>query len=167
MKLSSGFVHTLLIAALAAMQGVFFKHGLVAGVTPDFALIVLIFSANQQGSFRAQTSGFIAGLIQDFLSVTPLGFHACTRTLLGYLNGLFKGTLFIDPILVPMLLAAVGTLLKAVFGYLLLSLFSPEHGAMVFTGSLGIEIGLNALIAPFLFALLKFAGILRLTREEM
>jgi|APSaa5957512622_1039677.scaffolds.fasta_scaffold65189_2 rod shape-determining protein MreD len=167
MKLTGPAVHTILIAAFAGLQSVFFKNGLIAGVTPDIALIILIFSANQQGSYRSQTSGFIAGLIQDFLSITPLGFHAFTRTLLAYLNGLFKGKLFLDPILMPVLLTAIGTLLKAVFGYLLLVFFSPEHAEMIFTARLGIEIGLNSLIAPFLFGLLKLAGIIKTTREAL
>ena len=167
MKLSGPVVHTILIAACAALQSVFFKNGLVAGVTPDIALIILIFSANQQGSFRAQTSGFIAGIIQDFLSLTPLGFHAFTRTLIAYLNGLFKGKLFLDPILMPVLLAAIGTLLKGVFGYIILLFFSPEHAEIVFTLRLGVEIGLNSLIAPFLFGFLKIIGIVRTAREAL
>lgn len=167
MKLNGPGVHTLLIAGLATVQSVFFKHGMIAGTTPDFALILLVFTANQHGSFRAETAGFASGLIQDFLSITPLGFHACTRTIIGFLYGVFKGKLFIDPILMPVILAAIATFLKALMGYLLLAIFSPEHAAAVFTVRLGIEIGLNAAIAPFLFGLLKLLGIIRMTREEL
>jgi len=167
LKLSGALPHTLLIAALATVQSVLFRHGLIGGVTPDFALIVLIFTASQHGSFRAETAGFISGLIQDFLSLTPLGFHAFTRTLIGYLTGLFKGKLFIDPLLMPVLLAAIVTLLKAVFGYILLAVFSPIQAAAVFTSRLAIEIGLNALVSPFLYGLLKLVGIIKMTREEL
>ncbi len=167
MKLSGPVIHTVLIASLATVQSVLFRHGLLGGVTPDFALIVLIFTANQHGSLRSQTAGFVSGLIQDFLSITPLGFHAFTRTLLGFLFGVFKGKLFIDPILMPVLLAATGTFLKALFGYFLLVLFAPAHAAVVFSVQLGIEIGLNALVAPFLFGFLKLAGIVKTTREEL
>ena len=166
MKLSSSLSSTIIVTAFAVMQSVFFRHGLVAGVTPDFALIILIFSANQHGSFKAQSTGFISGIIQDLLSVTPLGFHAFTRTLIGSLYGVFKGKLFIDPILVPMILAAVGTLIKAVFGFFLLSLFSQEYASVVFTTGLGVEIGLNTLAAPFLFGLLKLIGVFRAARDE-
>ena len=166
MKLSSSLSSTIIVTAFAVMQSVFFRHGLVAGVTPDFALIILIFSANQHGSFKAQSTGFISGIIQDLLSVTPLGFHAFTRTLIGSLYGVFKGKLFIDPILVPMILAAVGTLIKAVFGFFLLSLFSQEYASVVFTTGLGVEIGLNTLAAPFLFGLLKLIGVFRADRDE-
>ena len=159
--------HTLIIASFAAVQSVFFKNGLIAGVTPDIALLILILSANQQGSLRSQTSGFISGLIQDFLSITPLGFHAFTRTVIAYLNGLFKGKLFLDPILMPVLLAAIGTFLKALLGYLLLVFFAPEHADMVFTARLGIEIGINSILAPFLYALLKLTGVIKATREAL
>jgi rod shape-determining protein MreD len=167
MKISGVMIHTILIGSLAALQSVVFRHGIVAGVTPDFALIVLIFTANQFGSLKSQTAGFASGLIQDFLSITPLGFHAFSRALLGYLYGLFRGKLFIDPILVPVLLAAFGTLLKAVFGYVLLAAFSPAHASVVFSMQLAIEIGLNALVAPFLYGLLKVVGIVKMSREEL
>ena len=166
MKLSSALFSTILISAFAVLQSVFFRHGLIAGVTPDFALIILIFSANQHGSLKAQSTGFISGIIQDLLSVTPLGFHAFTRTVIGSLYGIFKGKLFIDPILVPMILAAVGTLLKAIFGFLLLSIFDQEYTSVVFTAGLGVEIGLNTLAAPFLFALLKLIGVFKAARDE-
>jgi rod shape-determining protein MreD len=165
-KLSSSLFSAILVTAFAVLQSVFFRHGLVAGITPDFALIILIFSSVQHGCFKAQTTGFISGIVQDLLSVTPLGFHALTRTLIGYLYGHFKGKLFIDPILVPMLLAAVGTLLKAVFGFFIFSIFSQDHAAVVFTAGLGVEIGLNTLAAPFLFGLLKLIGVFRAAREE-
>ncbi len=165
MKISGALFHTILITALAVLQSVVFRHGLVAGVTPDFALIVLIFSANQHGSYKAQSSGFVAGIIQDVLSVTPLGFHALTRTLIGFLFGITKGKIFVDPVLVPMLLALFGTFLKAVLSFLILSVFAGEYASVVFTRELGIEAGLNALAAPFLYALLKVAGIIKQTRE--
>lgn len=166
MKLSSPLFGTILVTIFAALQSVFFRHGLVAGVTPDFALIILIFSSFQHGSFKAQTTGFISGIVHDLLSITPLGFHAFTRTLIGYLYGLFKGKLFLDPILVPMLLAAVGTFTKAVLGFFILSMFSQGHASVVFTPELGVEIGLNTLAAPFLFGLLKLVGVFRTAKDE-
>ncbi len=167
MKISSSLFHTIIVTAFAALQSVLFRHGLVAGVTPDFALVILILSANQHGSFKAQTTGFISGITQDILSITPLGLHALSRTLIGYIYGAFRGKLFMDPILMPMLMAALGTFLKAVFGFLILSVFAHDYSSIVFTASLGVEVGLNALIAPFLFGLLKLLGVIKTAREEL
>ncbi|MBN1686965.1 MAG: rod shape-determining protein MreD [Spirochaetales bacterium] len=167
MKLSSSLFHTILATAFAVVQSVIFKNGMIAGATPDFALIILILSAGQHGSLKGQTTGFVTGITQDILSVTPLGFHALSRTLIGYLYGVFKGKFFMDPILVPMLLAAIGTILKAVFGFLILSVFAHEYAAVVFTGALGVEIGLNVLTAPFLLGLLKLLSIVTTAREEL
>lgn len=166
MKIAGALFHTIIITLLAVLQSVVFRHGLIAGVTPDFALVMLLFSSIQHGSFKAQTAGFISGLVQDVLSITPLGFHALSRTLIGFLYGIFKGKLFMDPILVPMLLATFGTFLKAVLSFLTFSAFAHEYAAVVFTRSLGVELGLNALIAPFLFAVFKLAGVFKATREE-
>ena len=166
-KLSGALFHTVLAAALAVFQSVLLKNGIVAGVTPDFALIVLVLSANQHGSFKGQSTGFVLGVVQDLLSITPLGFHALSRTLIGYLYGVFKGKFFMDPILVPMLMAAFGTFLNAVFGFLILSVFAQEYASVVFTGALGVEAGLNILAAPFLLGLLKILGIVKTAREEL
>ena len=166
MSIYGSLFHTILITGFAVIQSVVFRHGLVAGVTPDIALIMLIFSANQHGSLKGQTSGFISGIVQDLLSITPLGFHAFTRTLIGYLYGIFKGKFFIDPIIVPIILAALGTLIKAVFSFFILSLFAYEYASIVFTRALGVEIGLNVLAAPFIFGLLKALGVIKASRED-
>ena len=163
----SGIVpHTIIMGGLVLLQTTLFKHGILAGVTPDFSLLVLLFSANQHGRLKGETSGFISGLVQDFLSVAPMGLHALTRTVIGYLYGVFRGKLFVDPFLMPLLMAAIGTLLKALLQFPLLALFSPEHAPMVFTSRLAIELGMNTLISPLLYALLKGIRVIRVTRQQ-
>jgi len=167
MSISGFLFHTATISALAVIQSVVFTNGIIGGVTPDFALLVLVFSANQHGSLKGQTAGFITGIIQDVLSITPLGFHAFSRTVIGYLFGAFKGKIFIDPLLIPILLGVVATLAKAVLGFALLAIFSPSQADVVFTVKLAIEIGLNALAAPFLYGLLKMIKFVKYSREEL
>lgn len=166
MNLSGLVAHTILITGLVVLQTTIFKHGLIAGVTPDVAFVFLLLSSHHHGSFRGEIEGFISGLVQDFLSLTPMGFHAFIRTIISFLYGLFRGKLFIDPILMPMLLAAIGTFAKAIFSFIILSIFSPEHAGTVFSKTLGITIGLNTLISPFLYGLLRLTGILKPSREE-
>jgi hypothetical protein len=50
----------------------------------------------------------------------------------------------------------VATLFKALFGAFLGAIFLPEGVEMVvFSSKFWIELGLNALLAPFLFGILK------------
>ena len=167
MNFSGIIFHTVIIVALTVIQSVVFAHGIIAGVTPDVALLVFVFSANQHGSQKAQTAGFITGIVQDVLSITPLGFHAFSRTLIGYIFGAFKGKIFVDPLLIPILIAVVATAIKAVLGYVILAIFSPAQAAAVFSVDIAIELGLNAIVAPFLYGLLKMMKFIRYSREEL
>ncbi|MCL2800856.1 MAG: rod shape-determining protein MreD [Treponema sp.] len=124
-------------------------------IKPDLLLCVIVFSAYVNGTMTGQVSGFFAGLMQDFLSQSPLGLNCLVRTVIGALAGLFKGAFFLDLIFMPAILCALATLLKALVT-LLLHLFmgSVIPNPFVDTG-IWVELGLNSLFAPLLFLLLK------------
>jgi rod shape-determining protein MreD len=148
--LSSG-----LIALAIVLQSTLLHWVAVRGVIPDLGLIVLVFVAIRRGSMTAQLSGFASGMVEDVLSLSPLGFHAFIRTMVGFLYGLTVGSIFIDPILMPVILIIIATLFKALISSLLVAFLSiPAAGFGVFAGPLWIELGYNAVLAPFLFALL-------------
>jgi rod shape-determining protein MreD len=157
--LSSG-----LIALAIVLQSTLLHWVAVRGVIPDLGLIVLVFVAIRRGSMTAQLSGFASGVVEDVLSLSPLGFHAFIRTVVGFLYGLTEGSIFVDPILMPVILIIIATLLKALISSLLVVFLSiPAAGFIVFTGPLWIELGYNAVLAPFLFALL---GLLKLLKPR-
>lgn len=148
--LSSG-----LIAVAVVLQSTLLHWVAVRGVIPDLGLIVLVFVAIRRGSMTAQLSGFASGVVEDVLSLSPLGFHAFIRTVVGFLYGLTEGSIFVDPILMPVILIIIATLFKALISSLLVAFLSiPAVGFGVFAGPLWIELGYNAVLAPFLFGLL-------------
>jgi len=148
--LSSG-----LIALAVVLQSTLLHWIAVRGVIPDLGLIVLVFVAIRRGSMTAQLSGFVSGVVEDVLSLSPLGFHAFIRTVVGFLYGLTEGGIFVDPILMPVILIIIATIFKALISSLLVAFLSiPAAGFGVFTGPLWIELGYNAVLAPFLFAAL-------------
>ncbi len=148
--LSSG-----LIAVAVVLQSTLLHWVAVRGVIPDLGLIVLVFVAIRRGSMTAQLSGFASGVVEDVLSLSPLGFHAFIRTIVGFLYGLTEGSIFVDPILMPVILIIIATLFKALISSLLVAFLSiPAAGFGVFAGPLWIELGYNAVLAPFLFGLL-------------
>ena len=165
--LKAFLLSTGMIALAVVLQSTLLHWVAIHGVIPDLGLIILVFVAIRRGSMTAQLSGFSTGLIEDVLSLSPLGFHALIRTVVGFLYGLTVGSIFVDPILMPVLLTIIATLFKALISSLLVSFLSiPAEGFSVFTGPLWIEMGYNAVLAPFLFALLGLLKVLKPQNKE-
>jgi len=82
----------------------------IRGVRPDLAMLVLVFVSLRRGPMVGQVSGFVSGFLEDLMNVSPLGFHSLLRTVIGYFFGLLSGNVFIDPFLMPIILAVVATL---------------------------------------------------------
>ncbi|QEN07560.1 rod shape-determining protein MreD [Oceanispirochaeta crateris] len=124
--------------------------------TPDITLIILVCISIRYGSVTGQLTGFTTGLMEDFLSLSPLGFNSLIRTIIGFLTGLFHDRLIMDPVLFPILSVSLTTLLKGALSYLILEIFKVEYSGSIFiTTSFGFELLMNALLAPFLFQMIK------------
>ena len=158
--------HTILLLVFAVLQTTLLKRVDIAGVVPDLVFVLLIFSSVYQGSLRAQGSGFLVGLLQDILSLAPPGFNAFICTLSAFICGLFKGTIFFDPVLMPILFTGIGTIFKNILAFILKLIFIDGRPAALFTRELWIEVGLNVLLAPIVFGLLKLFKVVRMNERE-
>jgi len=135
-------------------------------VIPDLALCILVFSAYVNGTMTGQISGFFSGLFLDFLSAAPLGLNCLVRTLIGAMAGFFRGAFFLDLFLMPIILCALATIMKALIIYVLHLFFRTSVPAYLFTSSLfWIELGLNCLCSPLLFFILKHVKPLTMNRR--
>jgi rod shape-determining protein MreD len=156
-----------IMAACVALQSTILGKIAILGVRPDLALIVLVFVALRRGSMTAQVSGFAAGVVEDLVSASPVGFHMLLRTLIGFLYGIFSGNVFVDPLLMPIVLSIAATIIKGLISGLVSLLFGLQgSGFMYFAGRLWIEAGYNALAAPFLFALLNLLRVFKQAEKE-
>ena len=156
-----------IIAACVVLQSTLLGHIAILGVRPDLALVVLVFVALRRGSMTAQVAGFASGLVEDLVSVSPVGFHMLLRTLIGFLYGLFSGNVFVDPLLMPIVLTIAATILKGLVSGLVSLVFGlKSSGFVYFAGRLWIEAGYNALAAPFLFALLNLLKVFKQADRE-
>ena len=158
----------LFIFGAALLQStVLSRLALYVRVVPDISLIFLVFIAYMNGVMTGQLTGFVSGFLMDFISAAPLGFHAFVRTLTGALAGFLKGTFFVGFFLLPMSLCAGATLFKALVYYLLHLIL---EGAVPFYNVIGleflIELGMNTLLAPFLFFFLKLFGSLLMEQRR-
>jgi len=157
---------TIIILTAVIIQTTLLRNFSIADARPDIALIFLIFFANFEGKMRGQVIGFCSGFLEDLLSLSPLGFHSFLKTIIGFLYGITKGKIFIDPILMPAILTGIGTLLKMVFGAVLLAVFvNPVIAANVFSVQMWIEVGFNMLLAPFLFGFMKIFKAYRIRQD--
>jgi len=125
-------------------------------IYPDLALVILVFFSTGRGKMDGQISGFITGLAEDFLSLSPPGFNSFIKTVTGFIYGSFKGKVFVDPVFFPVIMVAAATLLKGLTAALVSALFiKPESAPLVFTSRFAVEILENCIAAPFIFALMK------------
>lgn len=146
---------SLLLILFVVLQSTVLGRLAINGVTPDFALIILVFISNSSGSMKGQGLGFISGLAQDLLSSSPLGFNCLIGTIIGFIFGKLRGKLFLDSILLPVLFVVSATVFKELFSSLLAAGFMPESGLKFFNRPFLIELGLNAFFSPFIFAFVK------------
>ena len=154
------------IAAL--LQSVLLYRLAIYGAVPDISLGILVFCAYVNGTMSGQVTGFFSGLFYDFLSISPMGLHTLVRTIVGALSGLLRGMFFLDKVVLPMLLCACATILKAllIFGlHLIFSGIVPAYPPLT-TPVFWVELLLNTLLAPFLFGFLKLFKPLLMSDEK-
>lgn len=123
---------------------------------PDLILILNVYLALQNGPMFGQSLGFLSGLLIDFMSAGPLGLQTLLRTLLGYSLGFFNRLINTSSFFLPALYIFLISLVKA-FLFIVFSFFFPHVSVLhnIFSFSFLIELCLNSLLAPFIFAFLK------------
>jgi len=140
----------------AILQSTLLSHLAVHRAVPDLALGILVYVAYVNGLMAGQISGFFSGLTLDLISAAPLGLNALVRTLIGAFAGFIRGRVVLDYVLVPMVLCAAATLLKAALLFPLSLVFQGAVPAYPLAApTLWVELGLNTATAPILFAFLR------------
>ena len=139
----------------------------IGGVKPDISLIILVFIAFKTGSTYGLIYGFLLGLGQDLISLPPLGFYALIKASLGFSFGLLEGAFTMDPILLPILLVFVASLIKGIIVWVMASIFSISSlGLSYFGAKFWLEIVYNCLLTPLLFAFLNLFQIYNKKQNE-
>ncbi|MDR1955536.1 MAG: rod shape-determining protein MreD [Treponema sp.] len=153
--------------AAAMLQSTLLARLAVYRAVPDLALGIVVFMAYTHGTMTGQLTGFVSGLLLDFLSAAPLGLNALIRTVIGALAGLIKGSFFLDPLFFPVVLCAAATLSKAMLLAGLHLLFT--QGVPVYNlkdPTLWIELLFNSVSGPLVFAFLRRFKTLLIERRK-
>jgi rod shape-determining protein MreD len=128
------------------------------GAKPDLGLLAVVWMAYRHGPVIGSSAAFISGLIDDAVSAAPLGFNAFVKGVVAWASSFLHGALEFDRILMPLLLGAVATLLKAFAALFLHTLFGGGIETYDLLSSiLWTEVAYNAVLAPVLFWFLRIA----------
>lgn len=143
------FIVILLQSTLANYISIF-------NIQPDIALCILIYMSFGNGVMIGQLTGFSSGLIIDVVTLSPLGFNALMRTIIGAICGLFNGLFFMDAILLPVLFCSLATIIKGVFVLISVMFFDYSFSALAMNDpGFWIEVAYNGILGPFVFAFLN------------
>lgn len=135
---------------------------------PDLALICVLYFSFLNGKNYGQVSGFLSGLLLDFLSGSPLGFNCLYRTVIGYLSGVFRRTINSSGFIVPSVIGLLATILKVFLIWLISLFFKSIKIYNIFTFSFLFELVINVLLTPLMFKFLNsFRRILNIHEEEL
>lgn len=132
---------------------------------PDLVLLIVVWVSLMNGGSAGATTGFISGLILDFLSAAPVGLNALTKTITGFIAGRMSGSFNMNRLTLPMFVAALATMLKALLAFAASLFFGSGVIAYGITDTeFWYEVVINALCAPPLFALLSLFPSLYIAR---
>lgn len=127
-------------------------------VVPDLVLICSLYFSMLNGKVVGETTGFISGILLDFITGIPFGFNCLYRTIIGYVYGLFSKTIIIAGFVVPMLTVGIATIAKTLMVHLLALLFPNVNIYIpgIISYDFLFEFIENVLLAPFIFKFLSF-----------
>lgn len=149
-------IGSFIVLCAALIESVILANIMFLPAVPDLVLLCVLFISIHNGRLMGEATGFISGLILDFLSAAPFGLNCLYRTVLGYVGGLFAKTISTEGFFIPMLLGLSASVLKVVSLWLISFLFPASSLAFSpFTWTVLFEIGLNTILAPFMFKFLS------------
>ena len=125
----------------------------------DLTIILTLYFGFKGGIMAGQTTGFMAGLLEDLIPLKNFGINMLIKTIIGFTAGLFHKRIYTDAFLAVFLIVLAGTFVKGALYILVVQIFIKSMSyAMIegyFVNTLLIEMLLNALVAPVLFNLLN------------
>ena len=109
-------------------------------IVPDLVLICSIYFSLLNGKVVGESTGFISGILLDFITGIPFGFNMLYRTI------------------IPMLCVGIATIAKTLMVHLLALLFPNVniYIAGIISYDFLFEFIENIILAPFIFKFLSF-----------
>jgi len=154
--MKSYFIRLGILILLILLQTTLLNLIAIKNIVPDIAFIFLLICSFEEGCGLGQNLGFISGLSEDFISLSPPGFHALIKSLSAYIAGLFKRNLLQFSFLTVILLTAVMTFFKTGMSFILINIFNlPLSLDSFFNYKIMIEIIYNSVLSFPVYFLYK------------
>lgn len=138
-KIRRIIVTAVILIAAYLLQTAVFPALEIAGIKPNFMLIVTASFGFMRGSREGMLVGFVSGLMIDVQSGDMIGFYALIYLIAGYLNGVFEQIYFDEDIKLPLILIAGTDLLYGTAVYFLTFLLRSDFNFLYY---------LNRIIIP-------------------
>ena len=124
-------------------------------VVPDLVLLVVLYVSFMNSSTTGSTVGFISGIFLDFLSASPIGLNAFTKTVTGFIFGKLSGSFNLHGVVIPAFMGGVATIIKALLTWALSFIFKSGIIPYSVTGqTFWFELIANTICAPIIFVIL-------------
>jgi rod shape-determining protein MreD len=120
----------------------------VGGVVPDVPVVLTVLLALRYGAEAGCLTGFALGLAQDAVAGGPLGLHALSKALVGFVAGDLPRWILVTRPIVPVGLAVVATVLDGLARFAVLQLFHyPAPLGELFARVIVPQAGYNGVLA--------------------
>jgi rod shape-determining protein MreD len=120
----------------------------IGGVVPDLPVVLTVLLALRYGAESGCLTGAALGLAQDAMVGGPLGLHAVSKGLVGFVAGDLPRWLVVARPIVPVALAVLATIVDGLTRYALLQLFHyPAPLGELFTRVIVPQAGYNGILA--------------------
>ena len=137
------------------------------GVIPDLSLIVVTCFSMNTNNVRGTTFGFLAGIMQDFISLKSPGASSLCKTCIAFLSGHFRRNKQ-NPTLLPVLLIIINTLInEGIYLLFYLALSANKSLPSNILIKIYIQILVNLCCAPLFFLIFNRLGRLFTPRESI
>lgn len=113
----------ILLLLLTILQATSLNRLSILGIKPDLLLILVIFIGLYKGPISGAWYGFLAGILLDIFSPSPLGTNALSKTVLGFLAGAVAPLLYFEAPFIQGLFLFIAMLLEGLILFILLSSF--------------------------------------------
>jgi rod shape-determining protein MreD len=120
----------------------------IGGIVPDVPVVLVVLLALRLGPEAGCLTGFALGLAEDVLAGGPLGLHAVSKAVIGFVAGDLPQWAIASRPVVPIALAVVATILDGLVRFTCLQLFQyPAPFGELLTRVILPQAGYNGLLA--------------------
>ncbi len=139
------------------LQSTLLSQFTIGDITPNLLIITVAATGLLLGRRFGMISGFIGGLVVDIFFGKVIGLYALLYMLIGYLNGLFRKTLFPGDFKLPVALIAGSDLVFGHGCYLLMFFFRGDFNYVYYLTKIILpEVIYTTIIAIFYFPVIRF-----------